>query len=253
MVGKASNLGLSEREGEVGYWIGVPFWGRGLIPEAVRAIISHAFCDLRLETLWCAYFEGNDRSRRVAEKCGFTYHHTNEDVAWELMGDVRTEHAMRLTRRDWACGLPVRWLDVARREEALDLAWRVFGEFNAKEHGSEGRNEFKRTIRDEAYLADLAFLGAFDEGALVAMAAYHQLRHHICLCFVDGRHMRLGLGTRLVRLLVADAAADPDVRAITLNSTPSALPFWQQMGFEATGPERVEQGIRFVPMRVALR
>ena len=36
MVGGASNLGLSDTEGEIGYWIGVPFWGQGLIREAVR-------------------------------------------------------------------------------------------------------------------------------------------------------------------------------------------------------------------------
>ena len=34
-VGKDSNLDLPDTEGEIGYWIGVPFWGQGLIPEAV--------------------------------------------------------------------------------------------------------------------------------------------------------------------------------------------------------------------------
>ena len=253
MVGKASNLGLTEREGEVGYWIGVPFWGRGLIPEAVRAIISHAFCDLGLETLWCAYFEGNDRSRRVAEKCGFTYHHTNEDVAWELMGDVRTEHAMRLTRRDWVHGLAIRWLDETERGRALDLAWRVFLEFNAEEDGARGCEEFHQAIHDEGYLKDLTYLGAFDEGALVAMVAYHPGRHHICLCFVDGRYHRLGIGTRLVRLLMEDVAAVSDACGITLNASPAAMSFWWQMGFEATGPELVVHGIRFVPMSAHTR
>ena len=36
MLGKASNIGLPDTEGEIGYWIGVPYWGQGLIPEAVR-------------------------------------------------------------------------------------------------------------------------------------------------------------------------------------------------------------------------
>ena len=34
MVGAQSNIGLPDSEGEIGYWIGVPFWGQGLIPEA---------------------------------------------------------------------------------------------------------------------------------------------------------------------------------------------------------------------------
>ena len=100
-VGEKSNLKLPDTEGEIGYWIGVPFWGQGLIPEAVRAVIRRGFEDLGLTTLWCGYFEGNDKSRRVQEKCGFTYHHTNEDIHWNLMDDIRTEHVTRLTRTEW--------------------------------------------------------------------------------------------------------------------------------------------------------
>ena len=101
MVGQQSNIGLPDTEAEIGYWIGVPFWGQGLIPEGVREIIRYAFEDLQMETLWCGYFEGNDKSRRVQEKCGFTYHHTNKDVLWKMMGDIRTEHISRLTKEDW--------------------------------------------------------------------------------------------------------------------------------------------------------
>ena len=100
-VGEKSNLKLPDTEGEIGYWIGVPFWGQGLIPEAVRELIRRGFEDLGLTTLWCGYFEGNDKSRRVQEKCGFTYHHTNEDVHWKAMDDIRTENVTRLTRAEW--------------------------------------------------------------------------------------------------------------------------------------------------------
>lgn len=92
MIGADSNLGLPDTEAEIGYWIGVPFWGQGLIPEAVRELIRYSFEELKLEKLWCGYFDGNDKSRRVQEKCGFQYHHTNEAVHWELMDDIRTEH-----------------------------------------------------------------------------------------------------------------------------------------------------------------
>lgn len=98
MIGERSNIGLPETEGEIGYWIGVPFWGQGLIPEAVRELIRHAFDDLGLERLWCGYFDGNEKSKRVQEKCGFVYHHTNKDVLWKVMGDIRTEHITVLER-----------------------------------------------------------------------------------------------------------------------------------------------------------
>ena len=104
MVGAQSNIGLPDTEGEIGYWIGVPFWGQGLIPEAVRELIRYAFLQLGLETLWCGYFDGNEKSRRVQEKCGFVYHHTDRDVHWKKMDDIRTEHITRLTREDWIKG-----------------------------------------------------------------------------------------------------------------------------------------------------
>ena len=101
MIGAASNLNLPDTEGEIGYWIGVPFWGQGLIPEAVRELLRHGFKDLGLNKIWCGYFEGNIKSKRVQEKCGFTYHHTNKDIVWKLMGDIRTEHVTCIDRGDY--------------------------------------------------------------------------------------------------------------------------------------------------------
>ena len=101
MFGKDSNFDLPENQGELGYWIGVPYWGRGLIHEAAKILIKRAFEDLKLETVWCGYFDGNEKSKRVQEKCGFEYDHTNYDVPIELTGDIRTEHISRLTKERW--------------------------------------------------------------------------------------------------------------------------------------------------------
>lgn len=89
-----------EGEGEIGYWIGKPFWGQGLIPEAVNALLDRAFNELKLDTVWCAFYDENNKSRRVAEKCGFVYHHTNPAVS-TLLGDTRTEHFTRLSKTDY--------------------------------------------------------------------------------------------------------------------------------------------------------
>lgn len=101
MMKENSNLNLKENEAEIGYWIGVPYWGQGLIPEATKEIIRYAFEELNIETLWCGYFDGNEKSKRCQEKCGFKYHHTNKDIHWELMNDIRTEHITRLTKEEW--------------------------------------------------------------------------------------------------------------------------------------------------------
>lgn len=92
MLGARSNLGIAENEAELGYWIGVPFWGNGLIPEAAGELIKYGFEKLGLVRIWCGYFDGNDKSKRVQEKCGFKYHHTNKDIFWEITGEVLTEH-----------------------------------------------------------------------------------------------------------------------------------------------------------------
>ncbi len=101
MIGEASNLDISENEGEIGYWIGVPFWGQGLIPEAVKELLRHGFEDLQLEKIWCGYYDGNTKSKRVQEKCGFIYHHTKENILCELLGDIHTKHVNCLTKEDW--------------------------------------------------------------------------------------------------------------------------------------------------------
>ena len=96
-----SHTALGADELEIGYWIGVPFWGRGLIPEATERLIRHAFEDLGCSALWCGYYEGNEKSKRCQEKTGFTFHHIEKDMPCELMGDVRTEHFTRLTKDEW--------------------------------------------------------------------------------------------------------------------------------------------------------
>jgi len=58
---------------ELGYWLGVPFWGRGFATEAVRALIDYAFGDLHYETLQAGARVTNPASRRVLEKCAFQW------------------------------------------------------------------------------------------------------------------------------------------------------------------------------------
>lgn len=101
MTGKASNIDLQKDEAEIGYWIGVPFWGQGLIPEAVRELMRYAFETLNIKKLWCGYFDENLKSKRVQEKCGFEYQYTNKDIKWELMNDIRTEHISCITYEQW--------------------------------------------------------------------------------------------------------------------------------------------------------
>ena len=89
------------REAELGYWIGKPYWGRGLMTEAVRAILTRGFEVLSLDVILCSHYDGNIRSKRVIEKSGFKFDHTKPDSRSPL-GDTRSEHFYRMTSADYA-------------------------------------------------------------------------------------------------------------------------------------------------------
>lgn len=101
LLGDDREIKEGERDGEISYWIGVDYWGQGLIPEAVEALARHAFADLSLDRLWCGYFDGNEKSKRVMEKCGFTYRYTKKDFLWRITGEIKTEHVFCLERAEW--------------------------------------------------------------------------------------------------------------------------------------------------------
>lgn len=99
-----SDLAEQDDEAELGYWLGVPWWGRGIMPEAAREILRHAFEDLKLERVWCGYYDGNTKSARAQEKLGFRHQWTTENVPVPQMGETRRGHVNLLTREDWPAG-----------------------------------------------------------------------------------------------------------------------------------------------------
>lgn len=56
---------------ELGYVLSKAYWGNGIMPEAVKAVIEYLFNKLDLDFLTCAYYDFNKQSKRVQEKCGF--------------------------------------------------------------------------------------------------------------------------------------------------------------------------------------
>lgn len=55
---------------ELGYWLGQPFWNKGITTEAAKAVIHFAFHTLHLNKITSSYLESNPASGRVMEKCG---------------------------------------------------------------------------------------------------------------------------------------------------------------------------------------
>lgn len=89
-------------ECELGYWIGKPFWGQGLVPEAGMALLQHGFNELGMTKIWCGYYDGNFKSKRAQEKMGFRYQWTTPDLDVPLLNETRIGHVSCITKEEWA-------------------------------------------------------------------------------------------------------------------------------------------------------
>ena len=58
---------------EIGYWLGEPFWGRGIATRAVRAVTAWAFATTSLERLYACVFATNPASARVLSNAGYQF------------------------------------------------------------------------------------------------------------------------------------------------------------------------------------
>lgn len=56
---------------ELGYWIGEPYWGKGIMTEALRLVTEKAFHQFPITRVYCRVFGNNPRSMKVLEKAGF--------------------------------------------------------------------------------------------------------------------------------------------------------------------------------------
>ena len=84
---------------EIGYVLARPYWGQGLMPEAVKEAIRYCFEDAGLDVIFCGHFLKNTQSARVQEKCGFThYAYTTYETRF---GTVEDDEINILTREQW--------------------------------------------------------------------------------------------------------------------------------------------------------
>jgi len=96
-----SDIASADDECELGYWLGKPYWGQGIMPEAGKELIRRAFEDLGMNKIWCGYYDGNIKSKRAQEKMGFKYQWTSEDVDVPLLNEKRTGHVSLITIEEW--------------------------------------------------------------------------------------------------------------------------------------------------------
>jgi GNAT superfamily N-acetyltransferase len=137
------------------------------------------------------------------------------------------------------------------------LVEEVFDEFIAPDYDGEGIVEFKRNILAEdllrRHLSGESFIMIAEEGGEPVGVIDIRDGSHIRLFFVRRDYQGKGVGGRLLQLAVERLRwENPGLDAVTVNSSPYAIPIYQRMGFEATQPEQVKNGIRHTPMTLLL-
>jgi [ribosomal protein S5]-alanine N-acetyltransferase len=60
------------RNAEMGYWLSEEYWGKGIMPEAIRQMVDYGFKNLDIDRIFARPFGSNTISQRVLEKAGFT-------------------------------------------------------------------------------------------------------------------------------------------------------------------------------------
>ncbi|MEM4663018.1 MAG: GNAT family protein [Candidatus Diapherotrites archaeon] len=84
----------------LGYWLGKKYRGKGIMSEAVLSILKFGFKRLKLHRIYAKVLEDNAASRRVLEKCGFTYEGTAREA--RLVGKIfKNEQLFAILKEDF--------------------------------------------------------------------------------------------------------------------------------------------------------
>lgn len=235
---------MQANEAEIGYWIGKPYWGQGLIPEAVRCLLKRCFEDLGMTVVWCGYYDGNMKSRRVMEKCGFRFHHTEEGKVSPL-GDVRTEHFMRITKEEWEAvrHLSVRALTEQDIPEMRELFRSTVLHVNIKDYTREEAEDWASCGDSVKHWKELLlkhnYIGVVDnEGCIVGFSSMNA-DGYLHSMFVHKDWQRKGVATLLLSE-VERMARGYGIHQIDVEVSITALPFFEKQGYRVVKEQKAK-------------
>ncbi len=105
----------------IGYWLEKPYWGQGAMTEVLGAMVRHGFEKKKAEVLAVGHAVGNEGSRRVIEKCGFTHEGTRRQALRRSDGAVLDEEIYSILREEFLAGHGHREVPVGGRANMKDL------------------------------------------------------------------------------------------------------------------------------------
>ncbi len=153
-------------------------------------------------------------------------------------------------------GLAIRFMREGEKRAVCDMVHKVFDLSVAPLYTEKGRRSFKDYADPEEMSArvntDHFVLLALAGGDIAGMVEIRRHRH-VSLLFVSPGFQGKGVGGLLLEKAVELCRkTDPQLREMTVNSSPNALRAYERMGFAPTGGEQVICGVRFIPMKKVL-
>ncbi|RLD77015.1 MAG: N-acetyltransferase [Bacteroidetes bacterium] len=82
-IGLHPQTDIHKKNAELGYWLGEPFWGNGIITSAIKEVIKFGFNNLEIDRIFARPFGSNIASQRVLEKSGFKLEGKFEKTVWK--------------------------------------------------------------------------------------------------------------------------------------------------------------------------
>ncbi len=137
-------------------------------------------------------------------------------------------------------------------DTAMELAFRVFLKFEAKEYGKEGTEAFAKFVTDENLKK--AFIGgqyhlfaAYDDDRIIGVVALRS-GNHLSLLFVDASYHNRGIGSELLKYAEDYLKDNTSFTKLTVNAAPYATGFYHARGFRDTDARTTKDGIVYTPM-----
>ncbi len=151
--------------------------------------------------------------------------------------------------------IEIRRMAKGEEERISQLIEDVFAEHIDPLYPKEGRLAFRKYIRPSAILhrrspnyIHLVAESSDGDQRLIGVIEIREYRH-VSLFFVKTKYQRKGIGRRLLEAACAECRRKKRTAAITVSSSPNAVPAYQKLGFKAAGVETITNGIRFIPMK----
>lgn len=148
----------------------------------------------------------------------------------------------------------IRFIDSDEWDDAINLTYRTFLQFDAPQFTEEGIESFRSFIADEGLKrmfenGELHVVGAYSFNKLVGVIALKD-KKHVSLLFVDKDYHRKGIGRKLLMELSDFARIKLKQEKLTVNAAPYAVEFYRKCGFVSVRDEVRTCGIRYTPMEI---